>query len=81
MSGLNACRYCHGVHTATAQAFGISDGTLAALLTDVSAAPVPERMKPLLRYTARLTLMGATGSHRAGHHPGAGDLAPVAAGG
>ncbi len=28
-----------------------------------------------------LALMGATGSHRAGHHPGAGDLAPVAAGG
>jgi uncharacterized peroxidase-related enzyme len=59
VSGLNACRYCHGVHTATAQASGISDGTLAAPLTDVSAAPVPERMKPLLRHTARLTLTPA----------------------
>lgn len=59
VSGLNACRYCHGVHTATAQAFGISDGTLAALLTDVSAAPVPERMKPLLRYAGKLTLSPA----------------------
>src|SRR5690349_7984961 len=27
VSGLNACRYCHGVHQATAQAFGIGDGT------------------------------------------------------
>lgn len=30
VSGLNACRYCRGVHTATAQAFGIPEGTLAA---------------------------------------------------
>jgi putative transposase len=30
---------------------------------------------------AAISLMGATGSHRAGHHPGAGDLVPVAAGG
>lgn len=59
VSGLNACRYCHGVHQATAEVFGIGEDTLAALLTDVSAAPVPERMKPLLRYTGKLTLTPA----------------------
>src|SRR6266851_2941863 len=32
VSGLNACRYCHGVHTATAEAFGFPEGTLGALL-------------------------------------------------
>ena len=56
VSGLNACGYCHGVHTATAQAFGIPEGTLAALLDDVGTAPVAERMKPLLRYARKLTL-------------------------
>jgi uncharacterized peroxidase-related enzyme len=55
VSGLNACGYCHGVHTATAQAFGIGEETLTALLTDVSSAGVPEQMKPLLRYVGKLT--------------------------
>jgi len=59
VSGLNACRYCHGVHAATAQAFGIGAGTLGALLADVGAAPVAERMKPLLRYARKLTLTPA----------------------
>jgi uncharacterized peroxidase-related enzyme len=56
VSGLNACGYCHGVHTATAEAFGIGEGTLAALLEDVDTAPVAERMKPVLRYARKLTL-------------------------
>ena len=55
VSGLNACHYCHGVHQATARAFGIGEGILAALLTDVGTAPVPERMKPVLRYVGKLT--------------------------
>jgi uncharacterized peroxidase-related enzyme len=59
VSGLNACDYRHGVHTATAQAFGVGEATLAALLTDVSTAEVPERMKPLLRYVGKLTLTPA----------------------
>jgi len=59
VSGLNACRYCHGVHQATAQAFGTGEGTLAALLADVSTAPVPERMKPLLEYADKLTVSPA----------------------
>lgn len=59
VSGLNACGYCHGVHAATAEAFGIPEGTLAALLADVGTAPVAERMKPLLRYVAKLTLAPA----------------------
>ncbi|MPZ25944.1 MAG: peroxidase [Micromonosporaceae bacterium] len=56
VSGLNACHYCHGVHTATAQRFGIAEGTLTALLSDVDSAPVEERMRPVLRYVHKLTL-------------------------
>jgi uncharacterized peroxidase-related enzyme len=59
VSGLNACGYCHGVHAATAEAFGIPEDTLSALLADVGTAPVPERMKPLLRYAGKLTLTPA----------------------
>jgi len=59
VSGLNACRYCRGVHAATAQAFGIGAGTLAALLADVTTAPVAEQMKPILQYVGKLTLSPA----------------------
>jgi uncharacterized peroxidase-related enzyme len=55
VSGLNACAYCHGVHTATAQAFGVDEQLVASLLDDVDAAPVDQRMKPVLRYVRKLT--------------------------
>jgi uncharacterized peroxidase-related enzyme len=55
VSGLNACGYCHGVHSATAQAFEIAEGTLEALLADADTAPVDERLRPVLRYVRKLT--------------------------
>ncbi|MFJ3905488.1 carboxymuconolactone decarboxylase family protein [Streptomyces sp. NPDC090025] len=55
VSGLNACGYCHGIHTATAEAFGVPEGLLAAALADLDSAPVEERLKPVLRYLAVLT--------------------------
>ncbi|MGH3760483.1 carboxymuconolactone decarboxylase family protein [Actinophytocola sp.] len=56
VSGLNACDYCHGVHTATAQACGIEAGVVPAAVADLDAAPVGERMRPVLRYAGKLTL-------------------------
>jgi len=56
VSGLNACRYCHGVHEATARAFGMEAGVLDALLADADSAPVDDRLRPVLRYVRRLTL-------------------------
>jgi uncharacterized peroxidase-related enzyme len=56
VSGLNACGYCHGVHSATARAFGVDEAVLTALLEEVDTAPVQEAMKPLLRYVRTLTL-------------------------
>lgn len=55
VSGLNACQYCHGVHTATAEVFGVSPDLLNQLLEDPSAAPVGEELKPVLRYVRKLT--------------------------
>ena len=56
VSGLNACTYCHGVHSATAEAYGIAEGLLSNLLDDVEQAPIDARMKPVLAYVRKLTL-------------------------
>lgn len=55
VSGLNACGYCHGIHGATAAAFGIDESLFTALLEGIDAAPVEERLKPILRYVKKLT--------------------------
>lgn len=59
VSGLNSCAYCHGIHTATAQAFGIKEGLLHALLEEIDTAPVHDKIKPLLHYVRKLTQLPA----------------------
>lgn len=54
-SGLNQCQYCHGVHKASAEAFGVAPGLLQNLLDDIEASPVDAKMKPVLRYVRKLT--------------------------
>jgi uncharacterized peroxidase-related enzyme len=55
VSGLNSCGYCHGVHTATAEACGVPAGQVPAAVADLDAADVPARMRPVLRYVGKLT--------------------------
>ncbi len=55
VSGLNQCRYCHGVHTATAERLGIPLGAIRRLLDTSDTPDVPEKMKPVLRYAEKLT--------------------------
>jgi len=55
VSGVNACTYCHGVHAATAEAFGVPAGLLAAALDDLDTAPVDKLLRPVLRYVGKLT--------------------------
>lgn len=55
VSGVNACGYCHGVHTVTAEACGIETGLAPAAVADLDAAPVGEKMRPVLRYVGKLT--------------------------
>lgn len=47
---------CHGVHAETARAFGVEEGLMEQLLTDVDSAPVQDKLRPLLRYARKLTL-------------------------
>lgn len=55
VSRLNHCRYCHGVHTATAERLGIVAGAVDRLVEDIESAPVSERMKPVLHFARILT--------------------------
>ncbi|MGD9711397.1 MAG: carboxymuconolactone decarboxylase family protein [Thermomicrobiales bacterium] len=55
VSALNECRYCRGVHTATAERLGSAQGAVSALVDDIDAAPIDRRMKPVLRYARKLT--------------------------
>lgn len=56
VSGLNACEYCHGVHAATARAYGMDATMLTALVEDPELAAAPDRLRPLLRFARKLTL-------------------------
>ncbi|HEY7593872.1 MAG TPA: peroxidase [Actinophytocola sp.] len=55
VSGVNSCGYCHGVHAVTAEVCGIAEGAAPAAVADLDTAPVPERMRPVLRYAGKLT--------------------------
>ncbi len=55
VSGLNHCRYCHVVHTATAERLGIEAGAVRQLMANPEQAPIAEKMKPVLRYAQKLT--------------------------
>jgi len=59
VSGLNACHYCHGVHTAVAERFGLSEGLMDELLADPETAGIDDRMRPVLDYVRKLTLSPA----------------------
>jgi uncharacterized peroxidase-related enzyme len=54
VSGLNRCRYCHGVHSATAEVLGIKPELVDSRL-DIDTAGVDPKMRPVLRYARKLT--------------------------
>jgi uncharacterized peroxidase-related enzyme len=55
VSGLNHCRYCHGVHVATAELLGAPKSEILKALDDIESSSVDEKMKPVLRYARKLT--------------------------
>jgi uncharacterized peroxidase-related enzyme len=59
VSGLNACVYCQGVHTAIAVSQGIEEQVVAALVNDLVTASVEDRMRPVLGLVRTLTLTPA----------------------
>jgi uncharacterized peroxidase-related enzyme len=55
-SGLNDCHYCHGAHTATAEALGADAEAVRAAVDDIETADVDAAFKVLLRFVKKLTL-------------------------
>lgn len=55
VSGLNSCQYCHGVHTVTAESFGVEAGLLEQLIADPDEARIDPALLPLLAYVRCLT--------------------------
>jgi uncharacterized peroxidase-related enzyme len=54
VSGLNRCTFCYGAHLIYAKAFGIDEEVLESLLEDIETAPVPDRLRELLKYLSAL---------------------------
>jgi uncharacterized peroxidase-related enzyme len=55
VSGLNHCRYCHAVHTSTAERLGIEGGLIPRLIEEFDSVAVTNEMRPVLRYAQKLT--------------------------
>ena len=56
VSGLNGCRYCHGVHTATAERMGVERGLLPRIVQSGNFDGVGVKLQPILALARKLTL-------------------------
>lgn len=56
VSGLNACAFCHGSHTAVAAQFGIAPELIDKLVADVDSTAIRQELKPVFHYLKKLTL-------------------------
>lgn len=66
VSTLNRCKYCSGIHTTTTVRLGIPASAISSVVEGIDAAPVSERMKPVLHYARKLPAQPPIGcSHRA----------------
>src|SRR5262249_28479164 len=57
VSSLNSCQYCYGGHRAAAELFGIAPQTIDGLIQDLATAPIDSKLRPLLAFVKKLTLM------------------------
>jgi uncharacterized peroxidase-related enzyme len=55
VSKLNHCRYCHGVHTATAERLGAEPGLVGTLADSADLLAAPPKLQPVLQYARKLT--------------------------
>jgi uncharacterized peroxidase-related enzyme len=56
VSGLNRCKFCHGVHTATAERMGVEAGLLPRIVRDGGFDGVATKLQPVLALARKLTL-------------------------
>lgn len=56
VSGINACRYCHGAHASVAKLFGVPEALIRDLVADLGTARIDEKLRPVFAYLRKLTL-------------------------
>lgn len=56
-SALNACTFCYGAHKIYAEAFGISETLIDALVEDIDSAAGIDKLLPILRYVQKLNTL------------------------
>ena len=56
VSGLNACDFCYGSHQAIAADLDVDPKLLEAILTDITTAPIEERLRPIFAFVHKVTL-------------------------
>lgn len=56
VSGLNDCTFCHGVHMAVAERFGVDPLVLTALLADETQAKIDDALKPIFGFARKLAI-------------------------
>ena len=57
VSSLNACDFCYGAHKIYAEAFGIDEAMIEALVADIDSVDGLEKLKPILRYVKKLNVL------------------------
>ncbi len=55
-SRVNSCEYCGGAHEAASIEYGMDNGLVLELLSDIDSANIKESLKPIFRFARKLTL-------------------------
>jgi uncharacterized peroxidase-related enzyme len=58
-AGAAGCEFVYVAHSEVAYAWGIEEGLLDKLLDDIDAAPVSEKLRPLLKFVKKLAVTPA----------------------
>lgn len=57
VSSLNACTFCYGAHKIYAEAFGIDEAMIEALVADIDSVSGLDKLKPILHYVKKLNFL------------------------
>jgi uncharacterized peroxidase-related enzyme len=56
-SSLNACTFCYGAHKIYAEAFGIDEAMIEAMVVDLDSVEGLDKLKPILRYVRKMNFL------------------------
>ncbi len=56
-SSLNACTFCYGAHKIYAEAFGIDEAMIEAMVADLDSVKGLDKLKPILQYVKKMNFL------------------------